>query len=127
LRWIALALVIFYLLAVSIACATARGSSYPTSRAALAWRPPPGFIWQAWCIHRHESADWHRRWVDWRGAPSRYAGGMQFLQNTWDRAGGSGEPWQWSPREQIFRAFVIWRKGGGSWGEWGTRARCGLR
>ncbi|HMA26108.1 MAG: hypothetical protein ACM33U_08970 [Solirubrobacterales bacterium] len=79
------------------------------------------------CIHLHESVDWHRRWIDWRGHPSPYAGGMQFLQSTWNRAGGRGEPWQWSPREQYFRAFVIWRAGGGSWREWGTAAHCGLR
>jgi hypothetical protein len=73
------------------------------------------------------------RWVDWRGAPSRYAGGMQFLQSTWERAGGRGEPWQWSPREQLYRVYRIWdmadgvrgnRRGG--FGEWGTAKACGL-
>lgn len=104
---------------------------YPNTPAALAWKAPPGFINQALCIHRHESVDWHRRWVDWRGRPSKYAGGMQFLQSTWERAGGKGEPWQWGPREQVYRAWRIWRMyrtsyRPGSWVEWGSRHKCGL-
>jgi hypothetical protein len=108
---------------------TARSGTHPTSPEARAWRAPAGFIRQALCIHRHESSgNWHRRWVDWRGAPSDYAGGMQFMQDTWERAGGRGEPWQWSPREQVYRAWRIWRLyPGGSWSEWGTAGLCGLR
>jgi hypothetical protein len=112
----------------------ARGGGYPTSPAALRWHQPPWWRVQALCLHRHESADWHRAWVDWRGAPSRYAGGMQFLQSTWERAGGRGEPWQWTPREQLYRAYRIWDMnfgrlgdGRGAWGEWGTAGSCGLR
>lgn len=105
---------------------TGHSADWPTSPAARAWKAPRGFIPQALCIHRHESVDWHRAWVDWRGQRSPYAGGMQFLLSTWRRAGGRGEPWQWSPREQVYRAFVIWKRNGGSWSEWGTRARCGL-
>jgi hypothetical protein len=121
-------LVIFLCLALPAAA-----GRWPTSPAALRWRPPAGWIGHAWCLHRHESTDWHRAWVDWRGAPSRYAGGMQFLQSTWQRAGGRGEPWQWSPREQLYRVYRIWdmadgvrgnRRGG--FGEWGTAKACGL-
>lgn len=103
---------------------------WPTSPAARAWRAPRGFIRDALCVHRFESAGyvgWHRAWVSWDGRPSRYAGGLQFLESTWLRAGGRGEPWQWSPREQVYRAFRIWRSHGGSWSEWGTRGLCGLR
>lgn len=101
---------------------------YPTSPAAKRWRADPGWLRGAFCIHNHESVDWHRRWVDWAGRPSRYAGGMQFLQSTWRKAGGRGEPWQWSPREQLFRAFLVWKADGGSWRlEWGTARACGLR
>ena len=78
-------------------------------------------------MHRHESGDWHRRWVDWRGAPSRYAGGLQFTLATWRSVGGRGEPWQWAPREQLYRAWLVWRRDSGSWIEWGTAAACGLR
>jgi hypothetical protein len=121
-------LVITYVLVLLVACATARGSTgWPTSGAAMRWRPPVGFIGHAWCVHRHESVDWHRRWLDYLGRPSRYAGGLQFLESTWRRAGGTGEPWQWSPREQIYRAWRIVTADRGSWSEWGTRRRCGLR
>jgi hypothetical protein len=89
-------------LTVLLLAPTARSQPYPTSRAARAWRPPPGFIGQAWCLHRHESMDWHRAWVDWRGRHSIYAGGMQFTESTWLSVGGRGEPWQWSPREQLY-------------------------
>lgn len=118
-----LAVMCFTLLVVA---APARSSSWPTSREALRWRWPHGWLAGALCIHRHESVDWHRRWVDWAGRPSSYAGGMQFLQSTWERAGGRGEPWQWSPREQLYRSFVIWRMHHGSWSEWGTAGECGL-
>jgi hypothetical protein len=89
--------------------------------------PPAWWLRQASCIHRHESVDWHRRWVDWRGQPSVYAGGMQFRQSTWTSAGGRGEPWQASPREQLYRAWLVYRRDGGSWREWGTASVCGLR
>jgi hypothetical protein len=91
------------------------------------WRAPAGFIRAALCLHRHESLDWYRAWVDWTGAPSVYAGGLQFMQDTWVRAGGRGEPWQWSPREQVYRAWRIWGLNGGSFREWGTAGKCRLR
>lgn len=102
---------------------------WPTSMEARAWKAPHGFISQALCVRRFESPGrngWHRAWVTWDGHRSSYAGGMQFTLGTWRRAGGLGEPWQWSPREQVFRAWRIWKLNGGSWREWGTRARCGL-
>lgn len=71
--------------------------------------------------------DWHRGHVDWRGAPSPYSGGMQFLTSTWHAAGGTGEPYEWSVREQVYRAYVRWHADGDSWAEWGTRRVCGLR
>ena len=98
------------------------------------WQPPVVWLRGALCIHRQESVDWKRRWIDWLGRPSDYAGGMQFLQDTWDRAGGSGEPWQWSPLEQLYRAYIIWDKQDGKrgnkrgdWSEWDTASDCGLR
>lgn len=120
-------LVTLYLAVMAVACATARGTTWPTSHAARVWHPPRGFIQQALCIHRYESTDWHRAWTDWAGNRSPYAGGLQFMESTWLRAGGRGEPWQWSPREQVYRAYVIWRSHHGSWSEWGTRASCHLR
>lgn len=113
-----------------LACTTAAfaGRHWPTTRAAVHFRFPPGWLHDAFCIHQHESVDWHRRWVDWAGHPSSYAGGMQFTEQTWESAGGSGEPWQWSPREQLYRAYVRWHADGGRWAvEWGTAGACGLR
>lgn len=113
---------------------SSRGSSvrakWPTA-AAMRWQPPRGFLRQAFCVHRQESVDWYRAYVDWRGRPSRYSGGMQFTLSTWRRAGGLGHAFEWRPREQVYRAFVIWRKyrtadRPGSWFEWGSRGKCGL-
>lgn len=106
--------------------APALARAHPTSREASRWRPPGWWLAQARCIHRHESVDWHRSGVDWAGRSSPYYGGMQFLVSTWRSAGGAGVPSQWSPREQLYRAFVIWRRDGGSWSEWGTATGCGL-
>lgn len=105
---------------------TAAAQHWPTSKAAQRWKPDRGWLRGAFCIHRHESVEWHRAYTDWRGAPSPYSGGMQFLHSTWIRAGGTGHAYQWSPREQLYRAFLIWKAGGGSWREWGTRGACGL-
>jgi hypothetical protein len=113
---------------VTLAIAAPAGAAtWPTSRTARHWHPSRAWIRGAVCIHRHESVDWHRRWTDWRGYRSPYAGGLQLLESTWLNAGGRGEPWEWSPREQLYRAWVVWRRDGGSWREWGTAGACGLR
>jgi hypothetical protein len=98
---------------------------WPTGEA-MRWRAPKGWLQQAFCIHRHESVDWYRAYTDWAGNPSPYSGGMQFLLSTWRRAGGTGHAYEWRPREQVYRAYVIWLRNGGSWREWGTRGKCGL-
>ena len=57
--------------------------------------------------------------------------------STWLRAGGAAATWVSAPiREQVYRAFVIWRADGlvngkrvapGSWREWPNTSRmCGL-
>lgn len=103
----------------------------PVTAEAKRWKPQRWWLRQAFCVHRHESVDWHRAGVDWRGRRSPYYGGMQFLIDTWRRAGGTGLPSSWSKREQLYRAWRIyrlyrtaWRPG--SWREWGTASRCGL-
>lgn len=109
-----------YLAAISFAVVTT---------SAQAARPPyPAWWWrQAQCVHMHESADWHRAGVDWRGRPSPYYGGMQFTLYTWRSVGGRGLPSDASPREQLYRAWLVWKRDGGSWREWGTASVCGLR
>lgn len=104
--------------------AFASQARWPTPEA-MRWDPPRGFLQQSFCIHNHESVDWYRAYIDWRGQPSDYSGGMQFTLSTWRRAGGTGHPHQWRPREQVYRAYRIWRLTR-SWSEWGSRHRCGL-
>ena len=101
--------------------------TWPTTSEAQQWRPDQAWMRQAQCIHRRESVDWHLDHVNWQGRSSPYAGGMQFLDDTWRRAGGTGNPAHWSKREQLYRAWRIWKLGGGSWREWGTAKACGLR
>src|SRR5262249_12484539 len=99
---------------------------WPTSPAALRWKPDRGWLRGAFCIHRHESVDWHLAYRDWAGNRSPYSGGMQFLESTWRAAGGTGHAYQWSPREQFYRAWITGLRSGRSWRQWGTAGRCGL-
>lgn len=126
-------LVLLSLLLPNVAAAA---TSYPTTGEALRWRAPARWLAQAACIHKHESASfgWHLAYHDYLGRHSPYSGGMQFLRSTWERAGGTGHAYQWSRREQLYRAYVIWdrqdhRLGNsvGDWSEWGTAGQCGLR
>lgn len=106
-----------------------------------AWRAPRPWLYEAWCLHDGVRRDAHGRELysvgpgegAWNAATGNgYEGGLQFLLSTWLRAGGSSSSGHWasiaSPREQLYRAFVIWRSHGGSWSEWGAmRVACGLR
>lgn len=114
-------------LLVCVATKATAAARWPTSKAAQRWKPDPAWLRGALCIHNHESVDWHLAYRNWAGNSSPYSGGMQFLHSTWVNAGGKGHAWQWSPREQLYRAFVVWRADGGSWREWGTAGMCGLR
>lgn len=101
-----------YLLALVLAVATARGS-----RAEL----PGWWLRQARCIEWAES-----RATNARSNPvSR--GYLQITWGTWRSVGGHGDPADASLREQRWRAFLIWRRDGGSWREWTTAKGCGLR
>jgi hypothetical protein len=95
------------------------------------WHAPPWWLREAVCIHGREGA-----WNDNTG--NGYFGGMQFLRSTWTRAGGPyyaafghpGDgryPFTASAREQLYRAWLVWNRDGGSWREWGTARACGLR
>lgn len=120
------ALITLFICTTAKAAPPHRHSQDPMTDAARRWKPDRGWLRGAFCVHRHESLDWHLAWKDWAGNPSPYAGGMQFLQSTWTNAGGHGEPWQWAPREQLYRAWRVWKADGGSWREWGTAGACGL-
>jgi len=96
------------------------------------WHAPAWWLKQAVCIHSHEGA-----WNDNTG--NRYFGGMQFLQSTWEKIGGPHElafdhpgdqanyPFNVSPREQLYYAYLVWLRDHHSWSEWGTAGVCGLR
>jgi hypothetical protein len=96
------------------------------------WHAAPWFLRAATCVHQHEGA-----WNDNTG--NTYFGGLQFLESTWKRAGGAHHmafdhpgdqrryPFTVSPREQIYRMWIIVRQDGGSFREWGTAGACGLR
>ena len=96
------------------------------TRAQLKPRNPWTAAWfaQALCIHSREGA--------WNAATGNgYEGGLQFLESTWRSVGGRAIGGHWasvaSPREQLLRAWLVWRRDGGSWAEWGTAGMCGLR
>ena len=83
------------------------------------WHPPRWWLREAVCIHRHEGA-----WNDETG--NGYSGGLQFLPSTWASVGGVGRPSQATPREQLYRAWLVWLRDGHSWREWGSARACGL-
>jgi len=95
------------------------------------WHAPPWWLHQAVCIHQREGA-----WNDNTG--NSYFGGMQFLESTWESVGGPYEaafdhpgdrryPFLASPREQLYRAWLVYRRDNNSWREWGTAPACGVR
>jgi len=80
---------------------------------------PPGWFRAALCIHSKEGA-----WNSNTG--NGYFGGLQFMLGTWRSVGGPSWPHLVSPREQLYRAYLVWKRDGGSWREWGTARLCGL-
>lgn len=80
----------------------------------------PAWFREALCIHGREGA-WNAN------TGNGYYGGMQFLISTWRRVGGPSYPHLVSPREQLYRAWLIYLQDGRSWHEWGTAGACGLR
>jgi len=52
---------------------------------------------------------------------------MQFLLSTWRGVGGLARPDRATPREQLYRARLVYLQDGHSWREWGTARACGLR
>lgn len=84
------------------------------------WHAPPWWLQQALCIHGREGA-WNAE------TGNGYSGGLQFLQSTWYSVGGVGRAAQWPPREQLYRAWLVYLRDGHSWREWGTAGMCGLR
>jgi hypothetical protein len=91
---------------------------------ALASSPPAAWLAQAGCVHGREGP-----WTANTG--NGYFGGMQFSAQTWVRAGGREEPafahpgdpafpFAVSPSEQLYRAWLVWQRDGGTWRSWGA-------
>jgi hypothetical protein len=98
-------------------------------------------VWKRWkrrhATYRFGPYAFDRTWKTWSNGEGAwddagsYGGGMQFLVSTWNSVGGHGRTTadigQATPREQIFRAWLVVRRDGG-WSEWGgTKTACGLR
>lgn len=106
-----------YIGVIAIACSTARAADMPRHWHA---RSHPRWFREAMCIHEHEGA-----WNSETG--NGYSGGMQFTTWTWASVGGRGRASSASPREQLYRAWLVYLRDGRSWREWGTAGVCGLR
>ncbi len=117
------------LLTALIAGRQAQASHYP-AHVPPGWHAPRSWLPQALCVHSKEGA-----WNDNTG--NGYFGGAQFMRSTWLSVGGPYEPafdhpgdrrfpFQASPREQLYRMWLVWQRDGRSWREWGTRGACGL-
>jgi len=89
------------------------------------WSPPPAWLVQAKCVHAREAP--------WRANTGNgYFGGFQFAAQTWRRVGGARDaafrhpgnpafPFSASATEQLYRAWVLWKRDGGTWRKsWGA-------
>jgi hypothetical protein len=92
--------------------------------AASRWHPSRAWLAQANCVHSKEGP-----WSANTG--NGYFGGFQFAAATWKRVGGAADPalthpgnaaypFRASPREQLYRAWLLWRHDGGTWRSWGA-------
>lgn len=99
---------------ILLCVAAARASPMPRN-----WHAPGWFLRDAICLHDHEGA-WNAE------TGNGYSGGLQFLSSTWQSVGGQGRPAQASPREQIYRCWLVYLRDGNSFREWGTAGMCGL-
>ena len=96
--------------------------------AAPAWAaggsPSAAWLLQARCVHAREGG-----WTANTG--NGYFGGMQFAAQTWKRVGGKPDPafshpgdprypFTASAEEQLQRAWLLWKRDGGTWRSWGA-------
>jgi hypothetical protein len=86
-------------------------------------RPAAGWLAQAQCVH-HAEGPWNAN------TGNGYFGGMQFAAQTWLRVGGKPDPafkhpgdpryrFHASVAEQLHRAWLLWKRDGGTWRSWG--------
>jgi transglycosylase-like protein len=95
--------------------------AWPAS--AAEWSPSPEWLAQAKCVHLKEGP-----WAANTG--NGFFGGFQFKAQTWKRVGGKPDPafkhpgdpeypFHASTGEQLYRAWVLWRRDGRTWRSWG--------
>lgn len=116
--------VLLRLLSATCAIVIALSVSSHAGAAPADWRPPATWLDQAMCVHGREGA-WHA------ATGNGYEGGLQFLRSTWESVGGAVDKnGRWASvvpaREQLYRAWLVWKRDGRSWREWGTARACGL-
>jgi resuscitation-promoting factor RpfA len=89
--------------------------------AGTGWSPSADWLAQARCVHAKEGG--------WRANTGNgYFGGMQFSAGTWLKVGGKADPafthprapFSASPKEQLYRAWLLWKREGRSWRAWGA-------
>jgi hypothetical protein len=89
--------------------------------AGAGWSPSAAWLSQARCVHVKEGG-----WSANTG--NGFFGGFQFSAGTWRSVGGkadpaftqTGTPFSASPREQLYRAWLLWKRDGGTWRSWGA-------
>ena len=95
-----------------------------STTSASSWSPPAKWLVQAQCVHRKEGP-----WTANTG--NGYFGGMQFAPQTWKSVGGKihaafkhpGDaryPFTVPVREQLYRAWLVWKRDGRTWRAWGA-------
>jgi hypothetical protein len=97
--------------------------------AGAGWNPSAEWLAQARCVHAKEGG--------WRAnSGNGFFGGMQFSAGTWRSVGGKRDiafahpgdpayPFSATPAEQLYRAWLLWKRDGGSWRSWqGVGASC---
>lgn len=90
-----------------------------------ALRPPTP--WPSWWATQAACIRWQESRGIWTTATGNgYWGAYQFLIGTWTSVGGKGLPSAATPFEQTYRAWLVWKRDGGSWREWGTARACGV-
>lgn len=86
--------------------------------------PPAAWLVQAQCVHAQE-APWSAN------TGNGFYGGMQFMASTWRRVGGKKDPafahpgdpaypFSATSAEQLYRAWLLWKRDGGTWRSWGA-------
>ena len=92
--------------------------------AATGGSPSAAWLAQAHCVHMKEGS-----WGANTG--NGYFGGMQFAAATWKRVGGKTDPafkhpgdarfpFSATAEEQMYRAWIVWKRDGGTWRSWGA-------